>query len=461
MRRPEATTSPPRSASAARSQASEGAGNGRPRTSLALSLSAEAARAGTEPLRRRVRGERGRAQRGSKVPEPVALSDDRDHGHRRHPRALVVDCCLDHLGLRRDQDLWHEAGAESVRERGHRHGGMREPTPGDRGRLLAPSSVSGLDQARGDDRGALAALLHERGDFVVLVPEVGGHLRDVADAHFARDGHRRHAERVGEERRPRIGGKRTRWKRDVAEDARHGALRLTSAQPDGAREHARCEHRLGRDPQVFERRVLEGSRTRPSAVTRRQRCEGLHEGDSSSVGACEPRREDEEERALVDIRRQARSQPRRAGRLLGRGCGAQRSEERRVADDDVERAVFQIGGERVTDFHPRIAAERSAASLDRAHIGVDADDVASRAETPRGSDEEVARTARGVDDADRARITTGVEQRLQRPVEQQLDEERWSVERAEAATFGRAQARPRLNALNSLASYRSSRKATC
>ena len=274
MRRPDATTSPPRRASAARSQASEGAGNGRPRTSLALSFSAEAARAAPSRCVAASAVSGGEHTRGSKVPEPVALSDDRDHGNRRHPRALVVDRCLDHLGLRRDQDLRHEAGAESVGERGHRHGGMREPTPGDRGRMLAPSSVSGLDQARGDDRRALAALLHERGDFVVLVPEVGGHLRDFADVLVGRNCHRRHAERVGEERRPRIGGKCTRCKRDLAEDAGHVALRLTTAQPDGAREHARREHRLGRDPQVLERHVLEGS---PRAPIRRHTSPALRE----------------------------------------------------------------------------------------------------------------------------------------------------------------------------------------
>ena len=210
MRRPDATKSPPRSASAARSQASEGAGNGRPRTSLALSFSAEARARGTQPLCRGMRGERGRAPPRRQGPEPVALGHDRDHGNRRHPtRPRRRPPPRSPWFASRSRPSARGAGGVG-RRRGHRHGGMREPTPGDRGRPLTPSSVPGLDQAGGDDRGALAALLHERGDLVVLVPEVGGHLGDFADAPVAGDSHRRHAERVGEERRPRIGGKWTR-----------------------------------------------------------------------------------------------------------------------------------------------------------------------------------------------------------------------------------------------------------
>ena len=293
---PDASTSPPRSASAARSQASEGAGNGRPRTSLALSFSADAARAAPSRCVAACAVSGGehsaaaRCQSRSRSATTEITGTAGTHAPSSSTAASITLVCvaIKTFGTRR--------AAESVGERGHRHGGMREPTPGDRGRPLTPSSVSGLDQAGGDDRGAVAALLHERGDLVVLVPEVGGHLGDFVDAPVAGDSHRRHAERVGEERRPRIGGKWTRCKREVSEDARHGALRLPTAQPDCAREHARREHRFGRDPQVLEGRVLEGSRARPSAVTRRQRREGLHERDPSSVGPSEPRREDEEER---------------------------------------------------------------------------------------------------------------------------------------------------------------------
>ena len=195
---------------------------------------------------------------------------------------------------------------------------------------------------------------------------------------------------------------------------RHGALRLTTAQPDCAREHARREHRLCFAIHRCSRAACSrAAAARPSAVTRRQRREGLHEHDPSSVGASGPRREDEEETRSRRHTAAGGSQPCGAGRLLGRRCGPQRREKGRIADDDVERAVFEIGGERVTDFHLSVTAERGAASLDDAHIGVDADDVASRPETPRGSYEEVARTARGVDHPDRARYATGVEQGLQ------------------------------------------------
>jgi len=126
-------------------------------------------------------------------------------------------------------------------------------------------------------------------------------------------------------------------------------------------------------------------------------------------------------------------------RAIARRRSTQLREERGIADHDIERVVVQVGSERVGDLDARLSAEEPPAFGDCCRVGVDTDDVARAAEATRGGDQEVARAARGVEDANRARVAPGIEQGLQRRVEKVLDEKRRSVERAESTAFVGAQ----------------------
>ena len=179
----------------------------------------------------------------------------------------------------------------------------------------------------------------------------------------------------------------------------------------------------------------------PSSVSRREHRQRLHERDASAVSAGESCREHEEERRFVDVGRKRRSEAGRARREARRPVLAELREERRIADDDVECAVGEVRRERVSDDELRVPADGAPARVDRSRIGVETDQVPRRAETTRRSDEEVPGAARGVEQADGAGVASLVEERLQRPVEQSLDEERRGVERAEATLFARTQAR--------------------
>jgi hypothetical protein len=136
-------------------------------------------------------------------------------------------------------------------------------------------------------------------------------------------------------------------------------------------------------------------------------------------------------------------------------------EERRVADHNVERVVGQVGRERVGDLDVRLWAEEPLALDNCSRVSVDTDDVARAAEATGRGDQEVAGAACRVDDADRARVEPGIEQRLQRPVEQVLDEKWWGVECAEPTALFRAQPRARASALRANALCRLRANALC
>ncbi len=438
--------SPACNEAAAWSQAEERAGSGSDRTSAALSLSAVDERAAPRCC------VAAHAERGGEF-SAAAI------GHSRLPSAttemtgvagshapLRVDGGFDHPSLSRDDNLRYEPCPEASGERGHGDSRSHQLAARDRRGDLAPATTAGIDETRRDHLHAVGSLVvcslvDEGRNFVELVAEVGCHRGDVAHASIDGEVERRHSHRVGQQRRPgrtrRQDHRRQRSTR-LAERSVHGALRDAPAQPQCACRDISREDRRRRHPDALECGALQHLSSRPATVAGRERRHGLDERDAPAVGSRQTQREHEEQRCFVDVNRWCVSQTRRprcVACLVACRGSAELREERRVADHDVERAVGQVRCERVGDLDQCLSAEQPPALGHRPRVGVDADDVARAAQTTGRGDKEVARAARRVEDADRARVEPRIEKRLQRPVEQVLDEERWGVECAEPTAF--------------------------
>ncbi len=290
----------------------------------------------------------------------------------------------------------------------------------------APPAGRGVDQPRGHERrgahagGHVGRLAHVGHQAVVLVAEVGGAGRQVADdarrVGCHAEAHRRDAERRAPRAAPTppsgIGDPRVRARtRRRARSARRPARAATSTTGTQVATSVPAEHRRRRRP---ERRHGAGAGHRPRAPARRR-------GPRAATTAAPARRCRRAAPGRARAAGTARScRCSAAGPLAGRsrGAPAQLAEERRVAHHGVERRLVgrlgePVGHPHVRDDDVRVDvrggdAQQQPRDRHRHRVEVGAvqvgDDGGRRAageigEPADGGHEERARAAGGVDHA--------------------------------------------------------------